>query len=447
MAEPEITVEPPGPKAREVLERDDDAIITNTRTTPVVADRAEGCTVEDVDGNRYLDFSSGIAVVNTGHCHPRVVASVQDQAERLMHFAGTDFYYDEQVSYAERLTGVAPVPDGKVFYTNSGTESVEAAMKLARHHTERPMFLAFRSCFHGRTFGSLSLTSSKAEQRRRFQPMLPGVHHVPYPNPFRNPWDVDGYAEPDELTNRVLDRLEEDLATVAPGEDVAACFVEPIQGEGGYVEPPEGFFGRLTDLLDEHGILTAVDEVQTGFGRTGELFACDHFDLEPDLVALAKGIASGVPMGACLARSELDFPYQGAHSNTYGGNLVALAAADATLDVIEDEDLLVHARTAGAHLEKRLHELAAEHEAVGDVRGRGLMLAIDLVKDPETREPAKHLQRDLVQAAFKRGLLVLPCGASAVRLIPPLTVDEETLDAAVEVLSETLKSLDPNAGA
>lgn len=441
MAKPKITVEPPGPNAREVVERDDAAIITNTKTTPVVAESAQGWLVKDVDGNQFLDFSSGIAVVNTGHCHPTVVEAVKDQAGRLMHFAGTDFYYDAQVSYAERLAGVAPVEDAKVFYTNSGTESIEAGIKLARHHTERPGLLAFRGCFHGRTLGSLSMTASKAAQRRRFQPMMPGVFHAPFPDPYRNPWGIDGYAEPDELTNRVLDHIEEMFATVAPAEDIAACFIEPIQGEGGYVVPPDGFLPALKDLLREHGIQLALDEVQTGFGRTGELFAADHFDVEPDLLGLAKGIASGMPMGAIVARGELDFPYQGAHSNTYGGNLVALAAAEATLDVLERDKLLDNARTVGKHLRTRLEELAEEHPEIGDVRGVGLMQAIDLVEDPDTREPDGELKAALVQAAFKRGVLVLPCGPSSIRFIPPLGIDNESIDAGVEVVSESLKAL------
>jgi 4-aminobutyrate aminotransferase len=442
MAEPKITVEPPGPEARKVIKRDDEAIITNTRTTPVVAESAQGCLVEDVDGNRYLDFSSGIAVTNTGHCHPNVVEAVQDQAERLMHFAGTDFYYDEQVSYAERLADIAPVPGpSKTFFTNSGTESTEAALKLARHHTGRSAMMAFRGCFHGRTLGSLSLTASKAEQRRGFQPLLAGVFHVPFPNPYRNPWDIDGYAEPEELTNRVLDRVDEMFRSLAPPEDVAAFFAEPIQGEGGYVVPPEGFFPKLADELDEHGIQLVMDEVQTGFGRTGELFASDGFDVEPDIIGLAKGVASGVPMGAVVAREELDFPYKGAHSNTYGGNLVALAAAQATLDTLRDEDMLENASKTGGYLRTRLEEVQASHEAIGDVRGLGLMQAIDLVEDRQTRKPARQLASDVVQGMFKRGILVLPCGPSSIRFIPPLGIDRESVDAAIKVLEETLKAV------
>jgi 4-aminobutyrate aminotransferase len=441
MAEPKIQVEPPGPKAREIVDRDDRAIITNTKTTPVVAESAQGWVVQDVDGNTFLDFSSGIGVTNTGHCHPDVVEAVKDQTGRLMHFAGTDFYYEDMPDYAERLSSIAPVPgDSKVFYTNSGTEGTEAAMKLARHSTKRPGFLAFRRAFHGRTLGSLSLTASKAEQRRHFQPMQPGVFHVPFPNPYRNPWDIDGYAEPDELVNRVLDRIEEGFETLFPPEDIAACFAEPVQGEGGYVVPPDSFFPRLHDLLDEHGIQLGIDEVQAGFGRTGEMFGVDHFDVEPDMIWVAKGIASGMPMGAIVARDELDFSYQGAHSNTYGGNLVAIAAADATLDVIEQDNLLENARKVGEHLQTRLEEVQADHEAIGDVRGVGLMQAIDLVKDRETREPAKKLQSDLVQGMFKRGVLVLPCGPSSVRFIPPLGIDRESVDAAVDVLRETFKA-------
>lgn len=442
MAKPKITVEPPGPEARKVLDRDDEAIITNTKTTPVVAESAEGWLVEDVDGNRFLDFSSGIAVTNTGHCHPEIVEAVKDQAERLMHFAGTDFYYDEQVSYAERVADVSPVPEpAKTFFTNSGTESIEAAIKLARHHTDRPGMIAFRGCFHGRTLGSLSLTSSKAEQRRGFQPLLPGVFHVPFPNPYRNPWGIDGYAEPEELTNRVLDRVDELFTGLAPPEDVAAFFAEPVQGEGGYVVPPEGFFPRLAEELDEHGIALVMDEVQTGFGRTGELFASELFDVEPDIIALAKGIASGMPMGAVVARADFDFPYQGAHSNTYGGNLVALAAAEATLDTIHEEELTDKARETGAYLRQRLEELGEEHASIGDVRGVGLMQAIDVVEDPDTRRPDGERQSKIVQAMFKRGVLVLPCGPSSIRFIPPLGVDRDSVDAAVEVLEESLKAV------
>lgn len=441
MSKPRIVVEPPGPKAQEIVERDHRSVVKTTKTTPVVADHAEGWLVHDVDGNTFLDFTSGIGVLNTGHRHPRVVEAVKQQADRLFHFAGTDFYYDAMPSYAERLSGVAPVSQpSKVFYTNSGTESTEAALKLTRHHTRRPCVLAFQGAFHGRTLGSLSMTASKPVHRRHFQPLLPGVYHAPFPDPYRNPWGIDGYLEPSELTNRVLDHIENMLSTMLPPEDLAACFVEPVQGEGGYVVPPEDFLPRLKRLLEEHGAALVADEVQSGFGRTGELFACQRFNVKPDLLCLAKGIASGMPMGAVVAREAFDFPTSGSHSNTYGGNLIAIAAANATLDVIESDGLIENAGKMGAYLREGLEELQNQHTFIGDVRGLGLMLAIDIVKDPSTKEPDPVLRDEIVQAAFKRGLLLLPCGPSAVRFIPPLGIDADTVDAAVEVLSASLKS-------
>jgi 4-aminobutyrate aminotransferase len=435
MKRPEVKVPPPGPKAQEIIERDEDALVTTTKTSPVVAERAEGAWVEDVDGNRLLDFTSGIAVTNTGHGHPHVVEAIQDQADELVHFAGTDFYYEAQVETAERLNQAAPgTVDRRTFFANSGTESIEAAMKIARHSTDRPRFLAFRGAFHGRTLGSLSLTASKLAHQRRFFPTTQGVEHAPYPDPYRNPWDVDGYEDPQELTDRVIDYIENQLfGTRVPPDEVAACFVEPIQGEGGYVVPPDPFFPALEDLLDEHDILLAVDEVQAGFGRTGEMFACEHWDVVPDILCLAKGIASGMPMGATVARAELDFPYKGAHSNTYGGNLVACAAAQATLDVLQDEELPARARRVGARLRSGLKDLADDHDEIGDVRGKGLMLATDFV-EPGSREPDGDLRDAVLQAATERGLVLLPAGASAIRYIPPLTVEEEAVDTALELL-------------
>ncbi len=441
MAEPKIVVDPPGPKAQKIVDRDRRALIKSTKTTPVAASHAKGWLVHDVDGNTFLDFTSGIGVTNTGHCHPRVVEAIKEQAERLHHFAGTDFYYDAQASYAERLVELTPIDDGKVFYTNSGTESTEACLKLARHHSKRPCTLAFYGGFHGRTMGSLALTASKPVQRARYQPMMPGVFHAPYPDPYRNLWDINGYADPAELSSRALDHIEHMFDTVLPPEDLAACFIEPVQGEGGYVVPPDDFLGRLKRLLDEHGVALIVDEVQSGFGRTGKLFAVDHFNVRPDLMGLAKGIASGMPMGAVVARKAYDFPTSGAHSNTYGGNLVALAAATATLDVLEGEQLIDNAAKMGLYLRERLEELAETQSAIGDVRGLGLMLAIDLVEDPGTKQPAKQLRDDLVQACFQRGLLLLPCGPSAIRFIPPLGIDEESIEAAIRVLEASFKAV------
>ena len=442
MARPNIVVEPPGPKAKEMVKRDHRALMRTTKTTDVAAERAEGWVVHDVDGNTFLDLTAGIGVLNTGHGHPRVIKAIKEQADRLIHFAGTDFYYDQQVSYAERLGDLAPMEGAtKVFYTNSGTESNEAALKITRHRTRRPCVLAFQGGFHGRTLGSLSLTASKPVQRRHFQPMMPGVFHAIFPDPYRNPWGIDGYADPTELTDRAIDHIERMFRTLLPPEDLAACFVEPIQGEGGYIVPPDDFLPRLQRLLDDHGAAMVADEVQTGFGRTGRLFACEHTHVRPDLLCLAKGIASGVPMGAVVAREDFDFPNSGAHSNTYGGNLLACAAAHATLDALLEDGLVDNAAKVGPHLRQRLEELQQEATGIGDVRGLGLMQAIDLVQDETTKQGDPKRRDAVVQGAFKRGVLLLPCGPSSIRFIPPLGIDVESIDAAMEVMSATFKAL------
>ncbi|HEX2021678.1 MAG TPA: aminotransferase class III-fold pyridoxal phosphate-dependent enzyme, partial [Candidatus Thermoplasmatota archaeon] len=309
---PEIRVPVPGPIAQKIVERDARSLITTTKTSPLAAKSAKGVWVEDVDGNRFLDFTSGIGVVNAGYAHPRIVKAMQDQAAKLVHFAGTDFYYESQVEYAERLAQATPGRFAKkTFFTNSGTESNEAALKIARHHQKRPQLLAFQGGFHGRTMGSLALTASKPIHKQGFFPWMPGVTHAPFPNPYRNAWGIDGYERPDELADKAIDWIEQAFATMIPPEDVAAVFFEPVQGEGGYVVPPKTFLPKLRKLADKHGILLAADEVQTGFGRTGKMFACEHFGMEPDIMSLAKAIASGMPMGAVVARAELDFPESG----------------------------------------------------------------------------------------------------------------------------------------
>jgi len=438
---PRVRVPLPGPNAQKVVERDTRALFTTTKTAPVVVARAWGCTLEDVDGNLLLDFTSGVGVTNVGHAHPGVVKAVQDQAARFLHFAGTDYYYEILASYAERLTSVVPGPGAKkVFFTNSGTESVEAALKIARYATERPQFLAFFGAFHGRTLGSLSLSSSKIVHRQRFFPTTPGTHHAPYANPYRNLWGIDGYAQPDELVDRVLDFVEGTiLSQTLPPDDLAAIVVEPVQGEGGYIVPPPTFLPRLRKLAKEKGALLVCDEVQTGFGRTGKLFAVEHTGTTPDAIALAKGIASGIPMGAVVARADLDFPVSGAHSNTFGGNPVACAAATATLDALLGEGMVRNAEKEGRHLRERLLELQAKHRSIGDVRGLGLMLATDFVKDPRTKEPDAATRDRVVQAAFQRGLVLLPAGKSAIRYIPPLCITAEEVDAGADVLVAALK--------
>lgn len=436
---PEIRVPVPGPLASKIVERDTRALITTTKTAPIVAKEAKGVWVTDVDGNRFLDFTSGIGVVNVGHSHPKVVKAVQDQAEKLTHFAGTDYYYETQVDLAERLAQIVPGTwDKKTFFTNSGAESNEAAIKIAKYHTRRTQFLAFQGAFHGRTMGALAMTASKDVQKKHFYPWMPGVQHAPFPNPYRNIWGIDGYENPEELTAKALDHIEYMFSTMMPVQDVAAIWFEPIQGEGGYIVPPKDFYPKLTKLAKEHGILMVADEVQTGFGRTGKMFAQEHFGIEADVTMMAKAIANGMPMGAVTARAELDFDINGAHSNTYGGNLLCTRAALAVLDVIEEEKLLENARKVGDHFRKRLVELQDKHDVIGDVRGLGLMLATEFVKDRRTKEMAPKFKDRVVEEATKRGLVLLPCGKSGVRYIPPLTITEAEVDAGIDVMDEAI---------
>lgn len=438
---PLVRVPIPGPEARKIIARDHRSLVTSTKTAPVTARLGRGVIVEDVDGNRLLDFAAGIGVLNTGHCHPRVVKAVQDQAAKVMHFAGTDFYYDLQATLAERLAKVVPTTGRgrKVFYTQSGTESNEAAIKIAKRATGRHRFLAFHGAFHGRTMGSLSLTASKYIQKQGFFPSMPGVTHAHFPNPFRNIWEIDGYAEPQELANRAIDHIEQLFEWSLPPENVAACFWEPVQGEGGYVVPPKMFPRMLRKLLDEHGILLVADEVQTGFGRTGKWFGAEHFGVKADVVSIAKAMGSGLPIGATVVRSDLDFPEKGCHSNTYGGNLVTCAAGLATLDVIEQEGLVANSARMGDHLGAHLDALLEEFPRIGDHRGLGLMRAIEFTKpDGRTRDPA--LRDRVEKAAWRRGLITLGCGKSSLRIIPPLVVTAKQIDAGADVLRDAVKA-------
>ena len=439
---PDVRVPIPGPAAQKIVERDSRSLITTTKTSPIAAREAHGVWVTDVDGNRLLDFTSGIGVVNVGYSHPKVVKAVQEQAAKLMHFAGTDFYYDSQVEYAERLCALTPGRFAKkVFYGNSGTESNEAAIKIAKAKEGRQHIVGFIGAFHGRTMGSLGLTASKTVHKKGFFPWMPGVAHALFPNPYRNPWGIDGYERGDELAERAIDYLETTLfGTLIPPEEVAAIFFEPVQGEGGYVVPPKSFLPKLRKLADQHGILLVADEVQTGFGRTGKMFGCEHFGVEPDIMSLAKGIASGVPMGAVVARADLDFTQSGRHSNTYGGNVLATVAALATLDALQSERMVENAASVGAHMRQRLEELQKRHDVIGDVRGLGLMLATDFVKDRRTKEPHAKLKDRIVEEAAKRGLILLPCGRSSVRYIPPLCITRDEVDAGIEILEASLKA-------
>jgi 4-aminobutyrate aminotransferase len=433
---PNLVTSLPGPKARAVIERDAQSISPSyTRSYPLVVSRGEGAIIEDVDGNRFLDCSAGIAVVATGHCHPHVVEAIQRQAARLIHMSGTDFYYENMVQLAEKLAALTPggVPR-KVYFGNSGTEAIEAAIKLARYHTGRKQFVAFYGSFHGRTMGALALTGSRNTQRKNFFPLMPGVHHVPYADCYRCPYGktVDSCAV--ECAQAIEDPL---FRTVLPPEEVAAIVVEPVQGEGGYLVPPKKFFDELRRIADRYGILLVFDEVQCGMGRTGKMFASEHFAAVPDIVALAKGIASGLPLSATIARADILDWKPGSHASTFGGNPVAVAASLATIELLE-QGLIDNAATIGAHMKARLSEFPQRFPNVGDVRGLGLMIGIELVKDQSTKERAPELRDRVVQLCFERGLLVLGAGANTIRLSPPLVLTREQADWAVDTIGQCI---------
>jgi len=434
---PVISTELPGPRARAVIERDRSVISPSyTRCYPLVAKKGEGAIVEDVDGNRFLDFNAGIAVCSTGHCHPRVVDAIRRQSAELIHMSGTDFYYENMVSLAERLA--AAMPGGgphKVSFCNSGTEAIEASIKLARYATGREKFIAFYGGFHGRTMGSLSLTASKVVQRRGFGPLVPGVHHVPYPYPYR----FNGSAE--ECAEASLEAIELLFRTTVPADDVAAFVVEPIQGEGGYVVPPARFFAGLQELAKRHGILIVADEVQCGVGRTGRMWASEHFGLVPDMIACAKGIASGLPLGAMIARAELMTWGPGAHASTFGGNPVAAAAALTTLDLL-DEGLIENAGRMGELLMDRMRDWPERFTHVGEVRGVGLMIGIEFVRDRQSQERAPELRDRVENLAFERGLLVLGAGPNSIRLSPPLMVSEDQCRFALDTLEGCIAAIE-----
>jgi 4-aminobutyrate aminotransferase len=423
---PSIQTELPGPKARALIARDEAVASPSlTRVYPLVAESGQGAVVTDVDGNRFLDFAAGIAVCSTGHAHPKVVQAIKDQADRLIHIAATDFYEPRYMEFMERLAAIAPFEEkARVFLTNSGTEAVEGAIKLARYHTHRPGIIAFEGAFHGRTMGALSLTNSKVKQRAGFGPLIPMVHHAPFPRvrAWRENSGGDGSAELEILKRAILGRI------IAPS-DVAAIVVEPIQGEGGYFPAPKAFMEGLRSICDEHGILLIADEIQSGMGRTGSWWAIEHSGIEPDIVTTAKGIASGMPIGAFIARDSVWTWPPGAHGSTYAGNPVCAAAGLATLDIIESE-AMANAAAMGARLRAGLERVAADTPAIRDVRGAGLMLGVEF----GSHESAEAVQR----AAFERGLLTLECGESSLRFSPPLIVNEDEVDAAVRIFAEAV---------
>jgi 4-aminobutyrate aminotransferase len=436
---PKIVTELPGPEAKKVLEKDKRFISQSyTRAYPLVVKRGEGVWVEDVDSNRFLDFTSGIAVNNTGHCHPKIVEAIQRQAEQLIHMSGTDFYYEAQSNLAEKLTEITPgLKEKRVFFGNSGAESIEASLKLARYHTKRSRIIAFLGAFHGRTMGALSLTASKVIQEKGFFPLVPGVTHVPYAYCYRCP---SHSAYPGCGCNCV-DWIREDLFKRSiPPEEVAAIFVEPIQGEGGYIVPPPEFHQKLFKLARDFGILFVVDEVQSGMGRTGKMFAIEHWGLVPDIIAIAKGIASGMPLGAMVSQSEVMTWIPGSHASTFGGNPVSCQAALATIELLQG-GLIQNAASVGDYILGQLRELQKRYPLIGDVRGKGLMIGVELVKDPVTKEKAVEERSKIIQACFEKGLLILGCGENVIRLIPPLIITKEEADTALTILEEVLQKV------
>ena len=435
---PKISGTLPGPKARAAVDADHRLISPSyTRSYPLVAKRGRGVRVEDVDGNEFLDFAAGIAVVSTGHCHPEVVAAIQQQAAELIHISGTDFYDEHLTDLAEQLSAVAPMRGPhRFFYGNSGTEAIECALKLARYHTGRQQIISFFGAFHGRTMGALSLTGSKPQQKRRFSPMVPGVTHVRYPYVYRG--CTGGPQDQEAFSLGCARYIEEKLfKTILPAEEVAAIFVEPIQGEGGFVPAPANFLRELRAICDRHGILLVADEVQSGCGRTGKWWAIEESGVEPDIVCIAKGIASGMPLGICMTRAEIMDWVPGSHASTFGGNPVSIAAALATMKILKREGIS-NAASVGEFMLERLRGWKKSHPLVGDVRGRGLMIGIEIVKDKATREPAVDLRNRIETLAFERGLIMLGCGETSLRLSPPLIVSKEQATVALDILEEAL---------
>jgi 4-aminobutyrate aminotransferase len=433
---PQIKTSLPGPRAQAIIARDKTVVSPSyTRGYPLVIERGFGSMVEDVDGNVFLDCAAGIAVNSTGHSHPDVVKAITEQAQKFLHMSGTDFYYEPQVRLAEELAAITPIKGGvRSFFGNSGTEAVEACLKLSRYATGRQNLIAFFGGFHGRSMGSLSLTASKAIQRRGFGPLMPGVYHAPYPDRYRCPLG----STPDTVADACIDFIEHSLFTnVVSPDEVAAIVVEPIQGEGGYIVAPDAFLQRLRELTTKHGILLVADEVQSGMGRSGKMFATEFTGVEPDMMAIAKGIASGLPLGVAVARAGIMAWPPGAHASTFGGNPVACAAALATIKLL-NESLVANAADVGGYLKCGLEALADKHPLVGDVRGRGLMIGVELVRDRQTKTRATDERDAVVSAAFARGLLVLGAGKNSVRFSPPLVLTREQADVAVRIFDEVL---------
>lgn len=438
---PKIVVTPPGPKARELVKKDESLISPSYgRFYPLVVESGKGCIIKDVDGNEFIDFNSGLVCMNVGHSHPKVVAAVKNQCDRFLHYSNTDFYYREVVDLADRLAHITPgSPEKKIFFGNSGAEAVEAAIKLAKWHSRRQLFIAFISAFHGRTVGALSFTASKPTQRRSFFPLMPGVTHVPYGYCYRCPYKLTF----PECHYWCVDFIDEYvLQKYIPPEDTAAILVEPIQGEGGYVVPPPEYFQRLKKIADKYGLLFIDDEVQSGMGRSGKWFAIEHWGVEPDIICTSKALASGLPLGACIAKSKVMDWVPGSHASTFGGNPLSCVAASAVIDVIKEEKLLENATKQGAYIMKRLNELKEKSEIIGDVRGKGLMIGMEIVESKESKKPAPQKVNEIMMRSWKRGINVISCGASTIRIAPPLVITKELVDSALDIIEDTTRQVE-----
>jgi len=438
---PNIVVEPPGPKALEWIERESKIISPYNRPFyyPLVVESAKDCIIRDVDGNEYIDFNSGLVVMNVGHCHPKVIEAIKRQIEKLMHYSYTDFRYPYVVQLAEKFLEITPGDfPKKVFFSNSGAESVEAAIKCARWHTKRPYIIAYTGSFHGRTYIAMSLTASSPKYRAGFGPLVPGVEHIPYPYCYRCPWKLE-YPDCDLWCVDFIDEYY--FKKFVPPEETAAIVFEPIQGEGGYIPAPDGYFERLKKLADQYGILLIDDDVQAGMGRTGKWFGIEHYGIVPDILCTSKGLASGLSLGATVARAEVMDWGPGVHCTTFGGNPVACAAAMAVIDIIKEEGLIENAARQGEHIMKRFREAQETLELIGDVRGKGLMIGVELVKDRKTKEPAVKERDEVMRRSWKKGVAVIGCGVSTLRIAPPLTITRDLVDTALDIIIDSIKEV------
>ncbi|MCK4313136.1 acetyl ornithine aminotransferase family protein [Candidatus Bathyarchaeota archaeon] len=437
---PKIVAVPPGPKARELVKKDESLISPSYgRFYPLVVESGKGCIVRDVDGNEYIDFNSGLVCLNVGHSHPKVIAAIKNQCDRFLHYSNTDFFYREVVDLAEKLAEITPGNfDKKVYFGNSGAEAVEAAAKLAKWHTRKQRFISFISAFHGRTVGALSFTASKPTQRLHFFPLMPGVTHVPYPYCYRCPFKQT-YPDCHYWCIDFIDEFV--LQKYVPPDEVAAILFEPIQGEGGYVVPPPEYLQRLKKLADKYDILLIDDEVQSGMGRSGKWFAVEHWNVEPDILCSAKALASGLPLGATIAKAKVMDWVGGSHASTFGGNPLSCVAANAVITIIKEERLLENATTQGAYIMKRLQELKEQTEIVGDVRGKGLMIGMEIVENKETKKPAPKKAKEIMIRSWKRGVAAITCGVSTIRIAPPLNITRELVDSALEIIGDVVKEV------